>query len=273
MHPFDHRVPAGGIELARRLVDEEQPSAPGDTGGQGGPLLVASGERADPFVGEIGDVEQREQLRQVGPVESSRCSSLTCASRRMRRSRPRWRSRAGSRSPPAARCRSRWPGMPSARRRSYGRRHGRRRIPGPPTAGGDRPASAGASTCPRRTARAGRPSRQDLCRGRRRAGRQPRFPPSGTDGRGRDTARRDRARARCQGKGGGAGDRSRSHADIRRHSGVTRCMRSRVAATAAASRITSAASVTRRPVPRAPRSSTPARSCRWGTRAARRGQR
>ena len=76
----DHEIAVGAIELARRLVGEDQPRR-GDEGACDRDALRLAARRARPgcFAREIGDADERQQRRAPQPCAAARDSPISCS--------------------------------------------------------------------------------------------------------------------------------------------------------------------------------------------------
>ena len=169
----DDQIAVGPVELAGRLVGEQQLRRGGHRDRRGQPLLLAAGHPRDPLVGELGETELAQQLDRLRQAPARPRGAAPAG--RNRCCRPRSRTAAGCAPGSAARCRPAGRGSAAARARTSPRCRRRRSAPCRGSAGAARRAATSASTSPTRTARTAPPARPPRSRdGRRRARSRPR---------------------------------------------------------------------------------------------------
>ena len=169
---------AGGVEVAGRLVGEQEGRLGDQRPGDGHPLLLAAGQLGRLVVEPVAEAEPLER----GGRPSAPGRGVRRPGRRGPSRRCRGRSSGAAGCTTGRRTRSTGCGRPRGRRRRGPRRPSRRGRSGRPSAGrGSRRCSSG-STCRTRTARRRRGTRHARRPGRRRRARGRRSARSGRPG-------------------------------------------------------------------------------------------
>ena len=145
----EHRVLA--VELARRLVGEQQPRPVRERGADGDALLLAAGELRRP--GRRRGRRGRRARAARRPARGAPLAACPRAQPAARRARARRGAGRASASSAARRSRARASGTRRGGGGSARRGRRRRRAATRPTAARARPAGAAASTCPTRSGR------------------------------------------------------------------------------------------------------------------------
>ena len=152
-----HGAAAGGVERARRLVEQQQARRADQRLGEPEPLLHALGHRPDPAPAGVGEPDELEQLARARPRRPSEPASFWCSTSSSSARAPVGEAeQLGEVAERRGAPRSSRRGAPHDRGGPGGRRARARRR------------SSRASTCPRRWGPAARRARPRRPRGRRR---------------------------------------------------------------------------------------------------------